>query len=110
MEAFAISPDSRRLAEVARRSAAPGTVHFVVELWDLRTRRRVGEVPLYGQDEGEGIVSVAFSPDGRKLLTTGFGSTPLVLDLDVDHWAERACELAPSCRPRPSTDAPAARG
>jgi hypothetical protein len=35
---------------------------------------------------------------------------PLVLDVDPERWAARACALAASCGPTPDGDASAARG
>jgi WD40 repeat protein len=109
-EAFAISPDGRRLAAIITRAAAAGAERTVVELWDVDTPRRVGDEPLLADDEGIGTVELSFSPRGDRLLVTGLDSVPLVLDLDVEGWAARACELAPSCALTPSTAAPAERG
>lgn len=52
---------------------------------------------------------LAFSPDGRTLAVAGAGPEPLLVDVDVERWVARACELAPSCSATPSTGEPAAR-
>jgi WD40 repeat protein len=110
VDAFAISPDGRRLATVVTRSGTADVSRTVVELWDADTARKVGDEPLLvGADSL--FPTADFSPDGRRLLVTGFlESGTLVLDIDPESWARRACALAPSCRSTPGGDAPEARG
>jgi len=94
IEALAFSPDGRTLATLDT-AGAPARL----DLWDIATRRRVGEVPLFAGEAPFG--ALAFAPDGSKLaFGTGDGA-PLVFDLDVDHWAARACVLSSTCSGRP---------
>ena len=83
-----------------------------LELWDVAARRSVGDEILLDFGETPVVLADARLLAGRpgSLVVGGVGSEPLVLDLDPDRWAERACELAPSCGPTPSTAASAARG
>jgi hypothetical protein len=97
VSATAFSPDGRTLAVLGTRNGVGGGSRTSLELWDTATRTRVGQ-PLFEQDGDPYYTALAYAPDGRRLvLATGKGR-PLVIDLDVDAWAKRACELAPSCR------------
>lgn len=61
LRAFAFSPDSRLLA-----TAVNGI--NMVQVWDLTTGKKVGrEMPHTG--DWVGLFSVAFSPDGKRILT-----------------------------------------
>ncbi len=86
---------------------AGDSVRGSLELWDVASRRRLGRVPLL--ERNASLVGVlAFAPDGQKLALSADGP-PVVFDLDVDHWAARACALSPTCRDRPASG-PAATG
>ena len=109
------SPDGRVLAALATRTGASDDFRTTLELWDVPGRRPVVDEPLF--DFGETYAesgTLAFSPDGRMLVVTGMevggSSEPMVIDLDADRWAERACELATSCGATPDAAASAARG
>ena len=109
--ALAFSPDGRVLAALVTRTGTSYLARTTLELWDVAGRRPVGdEVLLDLGDATIALPALAFSPDGSRLAASGIGSQPLVLDLDADRWAERACALAPSCGPTPSTAELAARG
>jgi hypothetical protein len=64
-----------------------------VELWDVRSRHRLGEEPLVDRAARFDGAKLAFASDGRKLAVSGLGA-PVVFDLDVDDWAARAARLA----------------
>jgi WD40 repeat protein/beta-lactamase regulating signal transducer with metallopeptidase domain len=66
---LAISRDGRLLAASSGRWDRPGKV----TVWDLAANKRVG---VY--HEGQGVPSVAFSPDGKLLVTGGWGKPALV--------------------------------
>lgn len=73
VESVAFSPDGRTLA-----TSGDG-----VRLWDVATRRQVGET-VTGQ---EGTAhTVQFSPDGKKLLTTGARASVRLWDIGAGQW------------------------
>ena len=110
IDTLAFSPDGRTLATLGIVSGTGGTSRSSLELWDVASRRRAGREPLLVRNTdlyGE----LTFAPDGRRLALSADGPPPLVFDLDVDHWAARACTLSSTCRGRPAsgpaaTDAP----
>jgi WD40 repeat protein len=60
----AVSPDGRTLAT--------GADDGRMQLWDFRTRRRIGRPLLAGGGEPSlGVESIAFSPDGRRIAASG---------------------------------------
>jgi WD40 repeat protein len=74
---FAISPDGR-LAAVARNSPDPGNPSAALAVLDLTTGRRRALAPLPAQGW---IVSVAFTPDGRRVVVASFEGALRVWDL-----------------------------
>ena len=54
------------------RTLASGSYDNTIRLWDVRTRRRLGQ-PLTGHTER--VTSVAFTRDGRTLTSTGADGT-----------------------------------
>ena len=53
---FVFSPDADRLAEVASR---------VITIWDVQTGKKLVAFP----ESGNSIMSIAFSPDGTRLVS-----------------------------------------
>jgi WD40 repeat protein len=100
VDAAAFSPDGRTLATVVVRSGTANSSRTTLELWDVANRRRIGQEPLLALDGTPTGIALAFAANGRKLvyLTGLHDPPPQVIDLDVDAWGKRACELAPSCR------------
>jgi WD40 repeat protein len=78
----AFSPDGRRLASAGGESKPfsadgkrPGPGDWTVKVWDLQT----GKAILTLKGHAEGITSVAFSPDGKRLASAAggrFGGEP----------------------------------
>jgi WD40 repeat protein len=63
---LAISPDGTRLAVGTGGAARPGQL----EVWDFRTRKL-----LWTEEETQGISTVSFSPDSKRLAWTGWSGT-----------------------------------
>ncbi len=86
----AISPDGRWVAAGAMMSYPAGPQSSTLEVWDLTTRR---EVPhLWRNKQGvlasSWVTSVAFSPDGTRLLA-GYRDR-VVTEWEVGTWREAA--------------------
>jgi WD40 repeat protein len=85
--AAAISPDGRRVAtgssDETVRVWNPATGREVLALMGPnRTRLTTGEIALDSSRQGLGLVrSVAFSPDGRRLVTASDNENPKVWDV-----------------------------
>ncbi len=86
VSAVAFSPDGRLLAG----SGSDGTL----SLWDIARQQPFGRGLQSGQN---GIVSIAFSGDGRRLATVD-GTlrvwSPLLLSTGYDTWRARLCRMA----------------
>jgi WD40 repeat protein len=63
---------------------------FSIRLVDVRDGAPLGE-PIWGSDVG--FSYSGFAPDGSVLLMPG-PTGAVLLDLDVGHWLDAACELA----------------
>ncbi len=68
--ALAFSSDGRTLAS--------GSYDSTIRLWDIRTRRQLGE-PFVGHSER--VYSVAFTPDGRTLASSSHDGTVRLWDV-----------------------------
>jgi WD40 repeat protein len=98
--ATAFSPDGRTLATLISRSATAGAGRAELQVWDVAHRTPVAREPLLARSTEIFSGALAFSPDGRRLAVVSDGGS-MVFDLDVDHWAARACALSPTCSGRP---------
>jgi WD40 repeat protein len=96
--AMAFSPDGRTLAALDSTDRTVGSSRASLVLWDVAAEREIGSEPLLVTDRFMSFPELTYSPDGRRLVLTTDDESPVVFDLDVDAWAKRACELAPSCR------------
>ncbi|MDT8307043.1 MAG: hypothetical protein RRC07_14020 [Anaerolineae bacterium] len=77
--ALAFSPDGTLLA-----AAKPG--QGSIDLWQVTT----GEFER-ALEVGQGVVEIAFSPDGRRLASAvGRGQRPRVIVWDTESWTEQA--------------------
>src|SRR5262249_13208826 len=82
---LALSPDGRRLATVGliEHSSPSGSMHSItsddqVRIWDVPKGE---ELPLHIRPGR--VSAVAFTPDGRTLLTNGGTSLPVVKQWDM---------------------------
>lgn len=57
---------------------ATGAMDGTVKLWEVSTRTNIATL----QGETHPIESVAFSPDGTKLISASYGGTVLVWNLE----------------------------
>jgi WD40 repeat protein len=86
--------------EIGRLAFSPdgallGTVSFDnrLMLWDIATRTPFGRPITLG--DATGPLGIAFSPDGRWLLTADANLNSLVaFDLNVASWVNQACDVA----------------
>jgi WD40 repeat protein len=62
-----------------------------VSLWDIARRERLGQ-PL--RSRAGRIFALAFSPDGRTLMTGTEDQGVLAWDVDPESWRARACAIA----------------
>jgi len=69
--AMAFSPDGRTFATVGSHDAT-------VWLWDVRTRKQIGEFP---SDHTKDLTSLTFSPDGKLLVTGSWDDTLRLWDV-----------------------------
>ena len=86
VESIAFRPDGKRLASSSR--------YRPLNLWDVETGTLIWSLEESGADRSQNYEQeLAFSPDGKKLLTSVQGVTK-VWDVDPSSWAERALRLA----------------
>jgi WD40 repeat protein len=74
----ALSPDGKRLASVGliQKAAGQGVIHLTpdrrVRLWELATGKPAGQLKAREKPGASaGITAVAFTPDGKSLVTAG---------------------------------------
>jgi WD40 repeat protein len=80
---IAFRPDGKLLAYTA------GELRASVVLWGVADAK-----PLVTLDGTATILSLAFTPDGKRLVTGHAGGTLTLWDVDTDRWPARACEVA----------------
>jgi WD40 repeat protein len=80
---MAYSPDGRTLAYTS------GELRLSIVLWDL-----VNGTPRATLEGGATILTMAFTPDGRRLVTGHSNGEVALWDVDLDDWPGRACEIA----------------
>ena len=81
----AFSPDGRRIVSgggiaMSSGAAPPGSGDDTVRIWDADTHQQIG-APLIGHTEF--VNSVAFSPDGRRIVSSSNDETVRIWDADT---------------------------
>jgi WD40 repeat protein len=86
--AVAFSPDGKTLASGTGlgEAAAPGAGPGAIQLWDVATHRLIGR-PLTGHTDA--VVDVAFSPDGKSLVSSSFDGTVRLWDVTTHRQVGR---------------------
>ncbi|UBF29096.1 WD40 repeat domain-containing protein [Kovacikia minuta CCNUW1] len=77
--ALAFSPNSKILATVGysgRRELATGMRYHDLRLWDVQTGRLLGQ-----SDKERHIMALAFTPDGKELITGSYPGQLLIWDI-----------------------------
>jgi WD40 repeat protein len=80
---IAYSPDGKLLAYAA------GELRFTIVLWDLERAEPRGALRASAT-----TLSMAYTPDGRQLVTGHSNGEVASWDVDLDGWPRRACEIA----------------
>ncbi len=81
---IAFSPDGKTFAYTS------GELRFDTVLWDVIHRRQIAVLT-----EAPGtILSMAFMPDGKHIVTGQASGLVVVWDVNLDAWPARACEIA----------------
>jgi WD40 repeat protein len=79
----AYSPEGRTLAYTS------GELQLNIVLWDLASR-----TPRATLEARATTLSMAFTPDGTRLVTGHSNGDVALWDVDLEGWPRRACELA----------------
>lgn len=80
---IAYSPDGKTLAYTS------GEGRLKIVLWDLVNRKARSTL------EGSAtMLSIAFTPDGRRLVSGHSNGKVALWDVDLEGWPKRACEIA----------------
>jgi WD40 repeat protein len=79
----AYSPDGKTLAYTS------GEPKFNIVLWDLENGKPRGRLEALAT-----TLSMAFTPDGRRLVTGHSNGEVALWGVDVEGWSRRACEIA----------------
>jgi WD40 repeat protein len=80
---IAFSPDGKMLAHSA------GELRFTIVLWDLANAKPRGTLEVSATTLG-----IAFTPDGRRLVSGHSNGVVTLWDVDLEGWPRRACEIA----------------
>src|SRR5262249_44664201 len=82
VQAITLSSDATRLAAVLQSEGQWSSVH----LWDLCTGRKIAALPGHRAF----VIQLAFSPDGRRVVSGGADTTALVWDVTQLRWGGKA--------------------
>jgi WD40 repeat protein len=77
-KALAVSPDGRVLATGIDNGRLAGPRELAIRRWDVAARKELGRVPAHRSY----IRALAFSADGRRLVSASEDSTALVWDVE----------------------------
>jgi WD40 repeat protein len=75
--AVAVSPDGRWIAAAGSNNQAGGST---IHVWDVASGDKLHVIP---QTAGEDVVTLSFSPDGRRLASAGFDARIKLWDTEI---------------------------
>ena len=90
VHSLTLSPDGKRLFSGGGGGSRDADPNRVLWLWDATTGQPLGE-PWRGHDSP--VYSVAFSPDGKRMVSSDVSGGLWLWDTDPESWAKKACSI-----------------
>jgi WD40 repeat protein len=80
--AFALNPYTKTLAV--------GTADNKLILLDIAAAQEIGALPI---NTNTSLTNLAYAPDGKTLYAAFSNSIYMAIDVDIDHWFNRLCNI-----------------